>query len=377
MPKILTKINFKLIILGIFFIFIFLYDFDNGITDYLFLIISFVLFIAAFFLSPKIGEYLFITIFVSYFFLLFYGIFFTPYKGAHDHNIFEEDKIIGYKLQSNLNTEFDDNIRSGIISTNSEGFRDDEFIKKDKKTITLVGDSMVFGLKVDQINNLDKQIESICDVDAHNLGVGGYGIPAINEVFSKYKHETSHVIYFFYMNDLRKDNFFNGDDILVYDGYIITKNDTALTEKSEKEIQAQIEIIKNEKYVYSPIKLRYFFMLLKNFLVNVNVYTAPEETLSGYSEKSTSLAVDWTLNLSKKVRERGAKFTVFILPSLKSVISRKYLSEVSDYISLLEDKNIEVIDIFDNVNTNDYISYDGHLSEKGMQKISRKLCEFI
>ena len=59
------------------------------------------------------------------------------------------------------------------------------------------------------------------------------------------------------------------------------------------------------------------------------------------------------------------------------MISRKYLSEVSDYISLLEDKNIEVIDIFDSVNTNDYISYDGHLSEKGMQKISRKLCEFI
>ena len=118
-------------------------------------------------------------------------------------------------------------------------------------------------------------------------------------------------------------------------------------------------------------------MLLKNFLVNVNVYTAPEETLSGFSEKSTSLAVDWTVNLSKKVRQRGAKFTVFILPSLKSVISRKYLSEVSDYISLLEDKNIEVVDIFDSVNTNDYISYDGHLSEKGMQKISRKLCEFI
>ena len=76
--------------------------------------------------------------------MLFYGIFFTPYKGAHDHNIFEKDKIIGYKLQSNLNTEFDDNIRSGIISTNSEGFRDDEFIKKDKN-YNLVSDSWSLG----------------------------------------------------------------------------------------------------------------------------------------------------------------------------------------------------------------------------------------
>ena len=53
----------------------------------------------------------------------------------------------------------------------------------------------------------------------------------------------------------------------------MTKNDTALTEKSGKEIQAQIEII--SKYVYSPIKLGIF--MFKNFCEYK--CTAPEETL--------------------------------------------------------------------------------------------------
>tara|TARA_B100000029_G_C17554502_1_gene951255 strand:- start:818 stop:1951 length:1134 start_codon:yes stop_codon:yes gene_type:complete len=373
----LKKTNFKLILLGIFFVFVFLYDFDNGATDYFFLIISSVLFIGAFLLKKEIAEYLFIVIFVSYFFLFFYALFHTPFNGGHDHNIFEEDIFNGYKLKVNLNTVFDDNIRSGQIVTNSEGFRDDEFIKSGKNTLTLLGDSMVFGLKVDQVNNIDKQIENICEVDAYNFGVGGYGIPDVYRVFANTDHDTSHVIYFFYMNDLREDNLYTSENILVYDGYLITKTHSGLKERSEVDIESEINSIQNKKYIYSPLKLRYFFMLFKNYLINKNVYTAPEEMLSGYSNENTELAVEWTIKLSEIVKKRKAKFIVFVLPSLKSVMSRKYLDEVNNYMKLVKQENIEVIDIFDDMTVEDYISYDGHLSENGMQKIAIKLCNFI
>jgi len=375
--------NKKLIALSLLFLVLFFYDLDFGITDYIFLFVSICLFLCAMLFPTIISEYIFIIVLTSYSFLLCYSIFFTP-TASHNENIYIQDDILGYKLIPNLVSEFDDNLRKGVIKTNSLGFRDDEFIANGKNNIVLLGDSMTFGLKVDQKDNLDKHIEASCiNINAHNLGVGGYGLPTIINNYNNYNNyniKHSHVIYFFYINDLRIDNFNNHKNTIVKDGHIIIKQGSDGITLSEDQINKKFADIGNEKNIFNSIKLRYFFMLLKNYLVMNGLFDTTNElnyfAFGGYSNELTDKAVLLTHELKEIVNLRGAKFTVVILPSFRSINAKKYTDQVKNYIKKIS-SDINTIDLLSEMNQNDFIYYDGHLSERGMSKIAKKLCSTI
>ena len=372
--------NKKLLTLSFIFLIIFFYDLEFGITDYIFLIFSIFFFISAVLFPKWVSNYIFIMALTSYSFLLCYSIFFTPTDSRN--SIFIQDDVLGYKLIPNLTYKFDDNLRKGLIKTNSLGFRDDEFIDNGKNNIVLLGDSMTFGFLVDQKDNLDKQIEASCkSVNAHNLGVGGYGLPAIINNYKSYNIKHSHVVYFFYINDLRIDNFNNHNNTIVKDGYIIVKKGSDGTVISEDDINIKInEFKKKKESKYGAIKLRYFFMLLKDYLVMNGVFSASHELndfkYGGYSDELTDKAVFLTNKLREIVNSRGSEFTVVILPSHRSINAKKYTNQVKNYIEKIS-YNLRTIDLLDDMNQNDLIYYDGHLSEKGMQKVAKKLCASI
>ena len=377
-----TKIikNKNLLTLSFIFFIIFFYDLDYGITDYFFLIISIFFFISSILFPKWLSDYIFIIAFTSYSFLLCYSIFFTPTVSNND--IFMQDDVLGYKLIPNLIYKFDDNLRKGLIKTNSLGFRDDEFIDNGKNNIVLLGDSMTFGSLVDQKDNLDKQIEASCkNINAHNLGVGNYGLPTIISNYKSYNIKHSHVVYFFYINDLRIDNFNNQINTIVKDGYIIEKKGSDGTVISEDEINIKMnEFKKKKENIYGAIKLRYFFMLLKDYLVMNGVFSTSHELndfkYGGYSDELTDKAVFLTNKLREIVNSRGSEFTVVILPSHRSINGKKYTHQVKNYIEKIS-YNLRTIDLLDDMNQGDLIYYDGHLSEKGMQKIAKKLCASI
>ena len=364
--------NLKIAALFLLFMVIFFIDFDNGITDYLFLAVSIFL-LGCFFIPKNISDYIFIIVLTSYAFLFMYSVFWTPVQDFP--NYFISDETLGYKLAPNINHKFDDNIRKGVISTNSLGHRDEEFTPNSNPNIVLLGDSMTFGHLVDQKNNLDKQIEQLCgNVNAHNLGVGGYGLPGITESYSRYNLEHTHAIYFFYINDLRSDNFTVHENSLVRDGYFIDDG----SERTEQEI---IDILSSQydpkKSITSHLKLRYLFLTLKNYLASINLINLENEInyfpYGGYSDDLTNQAINLTLKLKETVESNNAKFTVMILPSVRSINAKKYPNQVQTYLNKIS-KKIETINPIKELHHDDYIYYDGHLSELGMKKIAKKIC---
>jgi hypothetical protein len=368
--------NKKIFFLSFIFLAIFLYDFENGITDYLFLILSGFLFITAFIIPKNISDYIFIVVSVSYLFLLTYTIYWSPVLSQYS-NYYMDDEILGYKLKPNVNTTFDDNIRKGVIKTNSLGYRDDEFISNGNNNIVLLGDSSTFGELVDQQNNLDKQIEQLCgDINAHNLGVGGYGFPGIINTYKKYNLEHTHAIYFFHMNDLRSDNFTVHEDTFTKDGYLIFNG----TEKTEQEIENKLEEIKIGKKL-NPFKLRYFFLTLKGYLARIGLMDLDNELeyfpYGGYSDDLRIKGVNLTSELKEIVNSKKADFTVVIVPSLRSINSQKNTENVQKYIDNIISNGIRVIDPLKDLDQRDFIYYDGHWTESGMKKVALKLCKLI
>ena len=93
------------------------------------------------------------------------------------------DPVLGWKYKPTKNP-VERRLSESItysISINSDGFRDDEFRPNDKFKVMLLGDSMTFGMEIDQKEIFSNLIEqnlvdsmSIDQVDVMNFGITGY-----------------------------------------------------------------------------------------------------------------------------------------------------------------------------------------------------------
>lgn len=129
-----------------------------------------------------------------------------------------ENEVLAYELKPNLKTK---NNGKSLI-TNSLSIRENtDFKQKDKHTIGLLGDSVVFGTDQDQDSTLSArlQISNADSIQVLNLGVPGYATHQIFEQFKK-KHEKyrfDEVVYILNPNDFTlRNTVYEGADNGVY-----------------------------------------------------------------------------------------------------------------------------------------------------------------
>jgi hypothetical protein len=125
------------------------------------------------------------------------------------------NETLAYELKPNLNTKNNDK----ILITNELSLREkSNLIQKQKRTIGLLGDSVVFGTDQDQDSTLSARLQND-SLRVLNLGVPGYATHQIFEQF-KIKHEKyqfDEVIYMLNPNDFTlRNTAYEGADNGVY-----------------------------------------------------------------------------------------------------------------------------------------------------------------
>lgn len=129
-----------------------------------------------------------------------------PISLLNDNIFYRYDKDVGWMPKPNQKGKYYSNcFQISPIYTNSNGFRDKEWVNNNEFKICILGDSYMQGTELPEGNYLATILEKILDIQTLNGGINNYG--TINEylVFNKYirQYKPDLVILFFYtMNDI-------------------------------------------------------------------------------------------------------------------------------------------------------------------------------
>ncbi len=121
--------------------------------------------------------------------------------------IVSDNILMGYEMRPYSNfllAPYDD-----FIQTNSLGFRDDDLFGNSKKSIIMIGDSVVFGLGLPENDTIASQLEALLsNYSVLNTGVPGYNLLQETALLEKMIPITNPeiVIVVYSINDIFMDN---------------------------------------------------------------------------------------------------------------------------------------------------------------------------
>lgn len=304
------------------------------------------------------------------------------------HRLYRSDPVVGYTLTPLWQGQFNDGYAQGKITVNSLGQRDDEPSTGSKHRILLLGDSFTFGALLDQSDTIDKQIERLStDIDAYNLGVPGYGLPAIIETLKRCDLPATEAFYLFYNNDLQNDDLLPDNGKFVVDGHLVPTKKPDGTLYTEAEIREKIAgAIEEQESKRTIVDLQLFLlphirqlMNGKRFYDSQNFHIR-RSSLGGdrrYSEENVKRAISHTQELGRLSSARGMPFYVLIIPTLEEVRTREYSLPTAQYLKGIENQNMTVVPLIQSLAEKDYFSHDGHFTPSGAlvaaEAIYRKL----
>jgi hypothetical protein len=294
------------------------------------------------------------------------------------HRLYRADPVVGYTLTPDWRGRFNDGYARGNIAVNSLGHRDDEPAPTSKRRILLLGDSFTFGALLDQSETIDKQVERLsADLDAYNLGVGGYGLPAVVETLRRCDLPAQEAFYLFFNNDLQNDNLLPDNGKFVVDGHLVPKTRTDGTPYTAAEARQKIaHAIEEQESRYAVVDLQLFLLshIRRLILAAGERYYGSHDlqirmsTLGGdrrYSEENVGLAISHTQELRRLASARGMRFYVVVVPTLGEVQAREYSWPTVQYLKGIESQNTHVVHLLQSLAEKDYFPHDGHFTPGG------------
>jgi hypothetical protein len=266
--------------------------------------------------------------------------------------------------------------RRGI---NSRGDRDDEprLDIPPARRLLLLGDSYTFGQGLTAVERIDHRIEHHAGgtVDAYNMGVMGYGTGhSLGRLSASSWWEGRAVYYLFYENDLRDDNA-SPDMYTVYSGFVVPR----LGPDGEPYTPAQWDRLFDRARARDE-RGNSLTLTLTLPRLRALVQRAMDRNmrLSGYSSdtlhaETVSSSIAYTKALGALAHDRGASFTVVVLPARGEATADEYSDPVRAYLDGIEAAGIETIEVLDRLDAGDYFAHDPHFNPGGADKVAQAI----
>jgi hypothetical protein len=333
-------------------------------------------------------------------FVLEFGLALTTKQQKNPHlelqGMYTPDERLGYRLTPNWSGWYDDGLVQGHYRINSRGHRDDEPSKDNRRRVLLLGDSMTFGELLDQSATVDAQVErfSAGTVEAYNLGVLGYGPPAILETFHGADDiRGSDAFYLFFNNDLRWDNLRQDNGLTARRGYAVRKFKPDRTPYTQDELDAEIDRITTQppltarQRVLRIVKLHQIRQRCGHVVRTLGIAWNPAALgqvdrgeamlLSGeldeFSDENIEQAVEYTTKMRDLANERGIRFHVVIIPSVGEARAAKYSMATQRYVDRVRNLDFDVIEPLSELTIDDYFSHNAHLNAHGANRTARAI----
>lgn len=310
-----------------------------------------------------------------------------PTRGFHPpglsmQGMYEEDQKVGYRHVAGYRGTFDDGILQIPIRINSRGDRDDE--PRDAHPIedrlVLIGDSFTFGQGLRSDETIDHRIEqrSGGKVDAYSLGVMGYGtLNSLLRLEESSWWRGRAVYYLFFENDLEDANA-RPDYYAVHDGVLVPRFRPD-GERYAPEQWAGLLASVRERHTQGTSRLGNTFSLERLRKVAAQAFDR-NLRLTGISAElvkasNIEAAIEATAKIEAHARRRGARFTVVILPVVGEAAAGEYSDWARAYIDGVTGRGIEVLEVLDQLEGDDYLAHDPHFNAKGADKVAATILD--
>ena len=306
--------------------------------------------------------------------------------GAGLGGMFCRDDRTGYRLAPDWRGHFDNGIDRVEYIINSRGHRDDEPNAAASRRLLLIGDSFAFGYRLDQTEALDKQIEALAggEIDAYNIGVQGYGPPAILESLRRCDWiGATDVLYLFFNNDLRDDNLLPDSGLTCFDGYLVPKLKEDGSPYTDTEYRERIRELMSPTRLH-PVALATTILKLAHLKALVGRLAAPSIPLldtqgpGAFRPENVEQAYHYTAAMRDVASKRGMRFYVVIVPTRGETRQGRHADLVSVFLDRLRKDGFHIIDLLTHLPESVYFRPpDIHITGAGARMAAEVILESI
>ena len=294
--------------------------------------------------------------------------------------IFEGHPELGHKMKPNFEARFRKLDFNTEFSTNSQGFRDDEFSIQDEKIIFMLGDSFTAGQGVEENQTHSSLLEeNLNQYKVYNLGVFGYSqrqqVIQLKQYLPIYNPEIVII------------NLYIGNDLIDNCGELPTiKKETTTYEKIKnfiKKSQAITFIYKKAVTPLTKTKNFYFHIDSPDIQECYNITKEHLKEIKNLSEQhDAELLITLIARQAQTVKEKEKvlidwydNFEEFSLESFDLYIVNKRMLEIC------KDLEIDCLDLTQSFKKQDgkinlYVA-DGHWNSKGHELAANELSEYL
>lgn len=309
-----------------------------------------------------------------------------------DESIYESDSYLGWKGKPNVNLEGTFQSKKIKIETNTEGFRDDDFIKfNDTKRIVFLGDSFVWGWGIEKEGRFDELLQSKLGQSwqVFNLGMNGYSSDQEIILYDQYNSQLAPnvVVLIFFANDLN-DNlaaaaYSKPKPLFVKNNGVYKIIPPAANDNDKRNVTGLSSNIKSKfsKNLYST-------RIVGGFLINNQVSAEILKKL-GIVELTPHEKIQFSSDLinyfTNVVRDNDQKLIVVTIPHRKGYetisfnqLFKKFEDELVNRFNYQRD--VLVLRLFSQGSDTEsyYLPWpDIHLNDRGHELLSQKLYQVI
>ena len=276
-----------------------------------------------------------------------------------------------------------------VIKLNSDGYRDKEFVipkPKNKYRILFLGDSYTWGIGLDLIDILPKQLEQVLKKDFNNIEIVNAAEPGSNTVEqlirlkqSGLKYEPNLVVLVYDLNDIE----FKSEIAINKDGVSDSDRYTLNYYGRNFDIREIIARFQEYSYFVNFLVPRIGAILRKAGMDSLELSGVQRmfqgfiDTNPGWIESKMALR-----ELSNVCKDNGIKFMVVIYPllvDLDNYEGYKAHKAIADYCNSLDVPVIDLINIFKNKKVVKLqINYmDGHPNKEAHKLVVSKILPII
>ncbi len=288
--------------------------------------------------------YLFIILLTVEIFLRLFLFSFTRYSQWDERSgLFVYDSLLGWKGAPNKTVHVKTFESKFLVKTDSLGFRNNPYKgKKNGRKILMYGDSFLWGFHLNNEELISSRLSEELNVEVKNYGMVGYGTDQEYLVFKNSVEDSSLVLFFFYLNDLRDvlhDNLdtpykpkpkfiIQNDSIVLTNSPIGEKRAIVKVEKKDSNLGIRYkisEVLKRILYKSYIVKLIFSILQYNSFgkllyeknLMEIPEYMKPEWDIPNYENIPLALKIyeKLILEVQKECKKRGCDLIVFMIPS--------------------------------------------------------------
>jgi hypothetical protein len=314
-----------------------------------------------------------------------------------NRGLYQADPEIGYRLTPGYSGTLSSRGPTVPITINAHGFRGQNWDLSDGFRLLFAGDSYTFGIPLaEEQGFVAKVARKVPGARTYNLGVPGYGPPAIAKTVERHCDgiRPDHIFYMYYLNDTRLDNV-AADWNTVVDGYLVPRRTKSGQVLGDDELRERIT--RRLAAAWTPIdglQLRH----LRTFLAERGIHpsqlwnqrrpdqaTVAHEHMASklvaggdYSESTVAAAALSIQALQAVSAKCGARFTMVVLPGNFESFHGTIEEATQRLLGLLGD-SVEILDLrrFTRPGHSLIQWYDAHYSELGTDMVSDAIAGYL